>query len=110
MENLKSCWHWLLLGLLGVGLLGLFGSYWSGIPSKARLAAESTAQETLETSGHQQLSAKVEGPRLVVRGATDSFDAKEAACAAVRQDIAAKGMSGLPGVVIAVDCKPVASG
>lgn len=110
MENLKSCWHWLLLGLLGVGLLGLFANYWSKTPAKARMAADSVAQEALDSSGHQNLSAKVEGPVVVVRGAAASFDAKEMACNAVRQDLQAKNMVGLPGVVRAVDCKVTAPG
>jgi outer membrane protein OmpA-like peptidoglycan-associated protein len=111
MEGRKSCWHWLLLGLAGVGLLGLIASLWApGKVSAMQGSARTVAQEALEGAGHRSMSAEVEGPFMVVRGAADSIDAREMACNAVKQTLIQRGMLGLPGVVNSVKCEVAAPG
>jgi outer membrane protein OmpA-like peptidoglycan-associated protein len=103
MEERKSCWLWLALGLVALGILGWLMNY-SGKNSAKNMidSTRSLAQEGLDTAGYTFARADVDGATLRLTGAAPDKAAYDAACKAATDKV--KGRIGLPGVFRAVDC------
>jgi outer membrane protein OmpA-like peptidoglycan-associated protein len=103
MEERKSCWPWLLLGLLALGLLGWMMNYVGKNSAKNMIeGTRSLAQEGLDSAGYTFARAEaVDGTLRLVGTAPDRATA-DAACKAATAKIV--GRIGMPGVFRAVDC------
>lgn len=103
MEERKSCWPWLLLGLLGLAILGYLMNYTG--KSSAKNMIEGTrglAQEGLDTAGYTFARAEADDGILRIVGAAPDKATAEAACKSASDKI--KGRVGMPGVFNRVDC------
>jgi outer membrane protein OmpA-like peptidoglycan-associated protein len=103
MEERKSCWHWLLLGLVALGVLGYLMNYVG--KNSARNMIEQTrglAQEALDTSGYAFARAEADDGVLRIVGVAPDKAAAEAACKAAENKIANR--LGMPGVFNRIDC------
>jgi outer membrane protein OmpA-like peptidoglycan-associated protein len=103
MEERKSCWHWLIAGLVALGILGWLMSYVGD--SSAKKLTEGTrtlAQEGLESAGYMFARAEADGSILRVVGTAPDKAAAEAACKAAKDKVA--GRIGIPGIFSAVEC------
>jgi outer membrane protein OmpA-like peptidoglycan-associated protein len=103
MEERKSCWPWLALGLVALGLLGWLMGY-MGKSSAKNLTndSRSLAQESLDTSGFTFARADIDGSVLKISGNAPDKASAEAACKAATDKLA--GRVGIPGVFSKIDC------
>lgn len=109
--NVRNCYYWLLLGLLGLVILGIFANYVSKSNAANQIStATGVAQEALDRGQFTFAKANVEGAKMVITGNAISQDMKLAACAAAQNALKDKSMLGLPGVVSLVRCDIMAPG
>lgn len=103
MEERKSCWPWLLAGLLALGLLGWLMAYTGKNSAKNMIeATRSGAQGGLDTAGFTFARAEADGGVLRISGNAPDKAAAEAACKAAKDSVA--GRIGMPGIFGSVDC------
>jgi outer membrane protein OmpA-like peptidoglycan-associated protein len=102
-----SCWPWMLLGLLGLGLLGWLAA---GKAPGMRNEVTAVSQTALESNGHLYGRAQVDGSVLRIAGDAPSATARDAACKAVADAIGERQMIGMPGVVSRVSCDLTVAG
>ncbi len=103
MEERKSCWPWLLAGLLALGLLGWLMSYTGKNSAKNMIeGTRSLGQEGLDSAGYAFARAEVDGGTLRLSGTAPDKATAEAACKAAKDKVA--GRIGVPGIFSAVDC------
>lgn len=103
MEERKSCWLWLLAGLLALGLLGWLMGYTGNHSAKNLIeGTRSLAQEGLDAAGFTFARAEADGSVLRVSGTAPDKASAEAACKAAKDKVA--GRIGVPGIFGSVDC------
>lgn len=103
MEERKSCWPWLLLGLFALGLLGWLMNYTGKNSAKSMIeGTRGLAQEGLDTAGYTFARAEAADGTLRLMGTAPDRATAEAACKAATDKVA--GRIGMPGVFRAVDC------
>jgi outer membrane protein OmpA-like peptidoglycan-associated protein len=103
MEERKSCWPWLLLGLVALGILGWLMNYVGNNSARNMIeGSRSLAQEGLDTSGYAFARAEADNGVLRVVGTAPDKATADAACAAAKEKI--KDRIGLPGVFNRVAC------
>jgi outer membrane protein OmpA-like peptidoglycan-associated protein len=103
MEERKSCWPWLLLGLFALGLLGWLMNYTGKNSAKSMIeGTRALAQEGLDTSGFTFARAEATDGTLRLVGTAPDKATYDAACDAAKAKVA--GRIGMPGVFRAVDC------
>jgi outer membrane protein OmpA-like peptidoglycan-associated protein len=103
MEERKSCWPWLLAGLLALGLLGWLTGY-TGKHSAKNLAegTRSFAQEGIDAAGFTFARAEADGGVLRITGTAPDKATADAACKAAKDKVA--GRIGVPGIFGSVVC------
>lgn len=103
MEERKSCWPWLLLGLFALGLLGWLMNYTGKNSAKNMIeGTRGLAQEGLDAAGFTFARAEATDGTLRLVGTAPDRASAEAACKAATDKV--KGRIGMPGVFRAVDC------
>ena len=107
----RSCFIWLLLGLLILGLLAALALFFGKNSAKnMSIHAQNISQEALDLGKTGFAAAQVVGPNIVITGNAPDQATKLAACASAEKALKAKSMIGLPGVVAMVKCDIVAPG
>jgi outer membrane protein OmpA-like peptidoglycan-associated protein len=103
MEERKSCWPWLIAGLLALGLLGWLMNYTGKNSAKNMIeGTRALAQEGLDTSGYTFARAEAVDGTLRLMGTAPDRATAEAACKAATAKV--EGRIGMPGVFRTVDC------
>jgi outer membrane protein OmpA-like peptidoglycan-associated protein len=103
MEERKSCWPWLLAGLLALAILSWFISSVGPNPAKKMIeGTRSLAQEGLDAAGFTFARAEADGSVLRVVGIAPDKAAAEAACKTATDKVA--GRIGMPGIFSSIDC------
>jgi outer membrane protein OmpA-like peptidoglycan-associated protein len=106
-RSIFSCWPWMLLGLLGLGLLGWLAA---GAAPGLRNEVEAAGQAALETNAHLYAKAQVNDGVLRITGDAPSVEARAAACKAAEDAVREKGYIGLPGLIARVSCDMTVGG
>jgi outer membrane protein OmpA-like peptidoglycan-associated protein len=103
MEERKSCWPWLLLGLLALGILAwAMSSLGKSSVKNLTEGTRSFAQEGLDTANFTFARAEIDGSVLRIVGVAPDKATAAAACKAATDKVA--GRIGVPGVFSAIDC------
>lgn len=103
MEERKSCWPWLLAGLVALALLGWLMSY-TGKNSAKNLTegTRSLAQEGLDGAGFTFARSEIDGSVLRITGTAPDKATADAACKAAKDKVT--GRIGIPGIFSSVSC------
>lgn len=106
MEERKSCWPWLLLGLVALGLLAwAMSSFGKSSVKNLTEGTRSFAQEGLDTANYTFARAEIDGSVLRIVGVAPDKATADAACKAATDKVA--GRIGVPGVFSAIDCSGI---